>query len=776
MAGDHKCPVCQSTFTRPQHVARHMRSHTGDRPYKCLHCGDQFARSDLLSRHVNKCHAGAKPPTTTAPSRRKGPAAASRATTSKQACDQCVQSSLPCDGSNPCSKCVQRKCRCTYVKFHRQTAPQGPGHPVPTTSALPGRPQPSLDDFVLAPPPPPPPPSSHFTFPSAYPPPEYLAQPGPSLYPAQTYSTRESPAPSAEGSPDLMARYQAQAQAELFGHGAMGMPAPAPAPAPADALPGMFDPQGVQFGRYALPVAPAWPAYHVAEKPPPPAQSQYEQSFRDGGEAIPAHPPAQHAHGHAYRGRARAHVFGGIDGYAGAREREGSDGGYEGSIASSRNSSSVHLPLPEHAHQGQQQQQQQQRYEEYRVRADGAGEGGFSSAFGLMSLDDPNVLAGLAGDASPFFAALPGAHPSQHANPNQNQNQGQSQSQSQSQNGGGMATPDFLAALKSGGPREDNKEMRDFWKMYMRTPPTGPGPGPGLGNANANANGNANGNGASVLALATPTGAVRRHSRVASLPSMKTPPEPGYAGHGHGHGGEDLTSYEEAVLARRAPMTLNLVPKRKMTAPAAAGFGAGGRSVSAGAGAPLVNGGSALANVFVGDGQQGYGVGSHVRGQAPLPPPPHQQSEAGEADGVPAYRPSFKRLASQTLGPECAKRALLGPAGWDDEDEGDDGGGEEDGEDEMEVVGGEERRHGSGGAKMRRPMVSIAERRRRMSCPTGAEGGPPLQPQRMKIGRLGGGAGWGWEPEIDLAVGLDPGPLACGVGVCVYVGPRDRVE
>ena len=28
--------------------------------------------SDLLSRHVNKCHAAAKPPTTTQPARRKG--------------------------------------------------------------------------------------------------------------------------------------------------------------------------------------------------------------------------------------------------------------------------------------------------------------------------------------------------------------------------------------------------------------------------------------------------------------------------------------------------------------------------------------------------------------------------------------------------------------------------------------------------------------------------------------------------------------------------------
>jgi len=32
MAGDHKCPVCQATFTRPQHVARHMRSRTSFPP------------------------------------------------------------------------------------------------------------------------------------------------------------------------------------------------------------------------------------------------------------------------------------------------------------------------------------------------------------------------------------------------------------------------------------------------------------------------------------------------------------------------------------------------------------------------------------------------------------------------------------------------------------------------------------------------------------------------------------------------------------------------
>lgn len=33
-----------------------MRSHTGDKPYHCKQCPEKFARSDLLSRHVNKNH------------------------------------------------------------------------------------------------------------------------------------------------------------------------------------------------------------------------------------------------------------------------------------------------------------------------------------------------------------------------------------------------------------------------------------------------------------------------------------------------------------------------------------------------------------------------------------------------------------------------------------------------------------------------------------------------------------------------------------------------
>ncbi|WWC66360.1 uncharacterized protein I206_100261 [Kwoniella pini CBS 10737] len=68
MGGDHKCPLCSATFTRPQHVGRHLRAHTGDRPYECKQCPLRFARSDLLSRHVNKAH---KPPDENAPQKEK---------------------------------------------------------------------------------------------------------------------------------------------------------------------------------------------------------------------------------------------------------------------------------------------------------------------------------------------------------------------------------------------------------------------------------------------------------------------------------------------------------------------------------------------------------------------------------------------------------------------------------------------------------------------------------------------------------------------------------
>ncbi|KAI1792062.1 hypothetical protein LXA43DRAFT_1181245 [Ganoderma leucocontextum] len=779
MAGDHKCPVCQSTFTRPQHVARHMRSHTGDRPYKCQHCGDQFARSDLLSRHVNKCHASEKPPTTTAPSRRKGNAAASRATTSKQACDQCVTSSLPCDGANPCSKCDQRKCRCTYVKFHRQTAPSGPGHPVPQTiPAGHGRHSISLgaprlpDDFLLVPPP------GTMALSSMYAPHQYPMPHASAVYPhdytslpplASALAPPESSMPPMIQShhretienPDAMARIRAQAEmlsrAGVMPNGALALPQHAPTAEAGATLPGLYAPSGSQEGhydnRYSLSQSGQWDgsrqfsqskdfeAPYGPRSQSHPTVSSFSAAGAAGGEpslqthppttatsssydgsnpasyhhpTLPAPPPMyqHHSSGQSQHQHSRSDDMSSSEGDFGSDA--GSSGtGHSHSIPNSANSSTVHLPLP--------------GFNNLRTRAElggkeggfqgqnpPEGEGGFSSAFGLMSLDDPNVLAGFTSDGQPFFSGI------------------------------------NFPQLKSAGGREgmDSKEMHDFWKMYLRTPLNSSS---GLGS-----------NGI-MLPLQTPTGpgaqigqnvgqgAVRpgpsrRHSRVASLPSMKTPPlfaeerlGQGYGlrpstgdhydpqthaqhpsdqqqqGGGPGgaynstvrttlHGAEDLRGYEQAVLARK-PVTLNLMPKRKgsLAAPPSACESGGanepntvmGKSKSMSPVVPHAAFAGGLVPGGVGGMGGGGGGGSKIADILNRPPsregarttgrsgsgmsaanqPPGAPGEyaagggGGATAAAAAYRPSFKRIASQTLGPTNTKRALLGPAGWDRHEE-----------------------------------------------------------------------------------------------------------
>ncbi|KAK7086598.1 hypothetical protein SK128_023676 [Halocaridina rubra] len=53
------CPVCGKAFggrNRRQILERHIATHTGLKPFTCLHCPFRSARQDTLKTHVTRMH------------------------------------------------------------------------------------------------------------------------------------------------------------------------------------------------------------------------------------------------------------------------------------------------------------------------------------------------------------------------------------------------------------------------------------------------------------------------------------------------------------------------------------------------------------------------------------------------------------------------------------------------------------------------------------------------------------------------------------------------
>ena len=666
------------SFTRTCLNLTHPKTiDTGDRPYKCQHCGDQFARSDLLSRHVNKCHSSEKP--TSAPNnRRKGSTSATRATTSKQACDQCVITNLPCDGSNPCceysyifpstrnehtptihpAKCISRKCRCTFVKFHRQTAPIGPGHPAPSLpndKQVNHNPTFSLDHIL---------PSEEYLLNN----PHNASITLPGLSGAQIYHHTSAAStaishqpdfsfaanslyPSSDpnpSDPDYSARYRAQAEL-LYRSGIMDHPNQQPTPTltqrvrynpNTDPVQTTSQPTTHDDTRFSLSTA-TWGAstarqdrldhndfgYHVNNNNRPHSQHGYPLS-------IPQHFSAS---SDLCDFRFNRH-----DSVDDSDSASTSELGHSSDHSSFYDSPTIPQGISDNpsTHGDTRKSDNQER---------------FSSAFGLMSLDDPNVVAGITSDGTPFFS---------------NHNGESIVGEDVLMNIGKANIPDQLSSasgtISANGmtPREaEFRDLREFWKQYIRTPLTGP-----------------NSNNAS-FPLATPTpnnvhgqleapkpAPGKKLSRVASLPSVKTPPVASDVGpmghhyhnegrnnnnpaaannhrsHLHSHmGPDDLQSYERAVLARKTNINLNLPRKRHGTTSGAFYHGRVNDSTIP----PSLSTSSCIPPIVQ---RRPSSSAAEIRASS-------TSSESDSGDGN--ARPSFKRLPSTTLEPTYSKRTLL---------------------------------------------------------------------------------------------------------------------
>ncbi|KAM4795878.1 uncharacterized protein WCC33_000973 [Rhinophrynus dorsalis] len=59
-SGRFKCPFCTHTVKRKADLKRHLRCHTGERPYPCEACGKRFTRLEHLRNHFQTIHEAGK--------------------------------------------------------------------------------------------------------------------------------------------------------------------------------------------------------------------------------------------------------------------------------------------------------------------------------------------------------------------------------------------------------------------------------------------------------------------------------------------------------------------------------------------------------------------------------------------------------------------------------------------------------------------------------------------------------------------------------------------
>ncbi|KAI1639939.1 hypothetical protein F4809DRAFT_20387 [Biscogniauxia mediterranea] len=109
------CTYCGRSFTRKEHLERHIPSHTNVKPHRCSACQLSFARRDLLQRHYSTYHEARDP---MEPLPGGVPTVAGR---TPIACLNCAQAKTGCDKQVPCARCRDKNLKCE-ARFARRSS------------------------------------------------------------------------------------------------------------------------------------------------------------------------------------------------------------------------------------------------------------------------------------------------------------------------------------------------------------------------------------------------------------------------------------------------------------------------------------------------------------------------------------------------------------------------------------------------------------------------------------------------------------------------------
>ncbi|CAH0026747.1 unnamed protein product [Clonostachys rhizophaga] len=105
----YACRDCGRSYSRPEHLVRHVQTHTLGRRFVCDICQKSFARKDLLRRHVANHD-------NDSPKKRRRTTTSPGAGRVSHACRSCAVARVKCDDTKPCKRCVSRNLNCVSTE------------------------------------------------------------------------------------------------------------------------------------------------------------------------------------------------------------------------------------------------------------------------------------------------------------------------------------------------------------------------------------------------------------------------------------------------------------------------------------------------------------------------------------------------------------------------------------------------------------------------------------------------------------------------------------